>query len=390
MSLTAPKNTLAYQRKGRPLALHRSLANLPVTGSILPMKQFASTYGTSAKPEVEALWFYMANHAVKEVEFRFDPDEPLPDPVLKLLELYNAKCSVIAARAFYYLLLITCRESRHCKSKSDYQPHMQASWGAAATNAFIHGYPDQNSISAVTNVFDTHASAATLAQVTEVVRYSFYQPGAYNGGYGGKAWGKVSDCLCAYVTGEYSAEMMLDTVWTLCHNNGPIFNKGMLYDMYSGALVEILDVQRSGQIPQIVISKQSGTKTADYVKTDMREFCKQVHELFPDAEAFHPDAKVDWHAVEALGSNHKYSQYKGGGAAAGTIKVDGTVKSPSHKPKMGGGYPSPGHIPSGSLTADASISSSKGGSTNEIYALAKHAGMTFKKKSVRPAKKEPA
>ena len=58
------------------------------------------------------------------------------------------------------------------------------------------------------------------------MRWQFYNS-KWNGGYGGKKWGIVTDCLVRFVFGEFYAEMMLDTVWTLSHNNGPIFNKGI-------------------------------------------------------------------------------------------------------------------------------------------------------------------
>jgi hypothetical protein len=45
---------------------------------------------------------------------------------------------------------------------------------------------------------------------------------------------------------------MLDTGFALCHNNGPIFNKGLVYTGYSGEIRTMLDVQRAGQIPQLV------------------------------------------------------------------------------------------------------------------------------------------
>ena len=62
----------------------------------------------------------------------------------------------------------------------------------------------------------------------------------------------MTDCLVRFVSGEFSAEMMLDTVWTLAHNGGPIFNKGQFYACTANAL-RILDVQRSGQIPEAVL-----------------------------------------------------------------------------------------------------------------------------------------
>jgi hypothetical protein len=377
MSLTAPKDTLAYQRKGRPLALHRDLSQLSVVATCAPMHQFEGSHG-SAKPETEALWFYLTNHAVHEIEQRFDPDEPLPPQVLAFLEDYNKRNSIIAARAFYYLLLITCRESRHCNVKSSLKPQIEASWGHQAWDGLNH-YPDHASVTAVTNVFKTYTTHCTLAQVTEAVRYSFYAKGAYSGGFGGPKWGKISDCLISYLTGETSAEMMLDTVWTLCHNGGPIFNKGMLYSHNGSSLNEILDVQRSGQIPQLVQTAQPGIASKSLVTAQMRDYASKVAALFPDSEAFKPEgqAHVDWHAVEALGGLGTYGKYKPGGAGPGTIPVGpgGKIKPPK-LPGHGGEHIShgPGH-----LGADASLT--VGADAKLFFSLAGHAGLAFKKKT---------
>lgn len=376
MSVSAPKNTLAYQRKGRPLALKRNLGDLPVTGTIAPMKQFASMYGSKNKPETEALWFYMANHAVHEIEMRFDPEEPLSPEIVSVLDDYNKRASVIAARAFYYLLLITCRESRHCKKKSEIKPHVTNSWGADAMKGIEH-YPDHADIGAVCSVFQQHTPTSNLRQITESVRYSFYTPGAYHSGYGGKAWGKVSDCLVAYVNGDYTAEMMLDTVWTLCHNNGPIFNKGMLYATHGSSLTEILDVQRSGQIPQLVMTGQQ-VASKSYVTSEMVDFAHRIAKLFPDSEAFRADALVDWHKVEALGAVHKYGQYKSGGAAN-----TGSYKTPS-KPKSHSLSDAADEYigsHSGGLQAGDSIHATALGSDKEMFKLSQHPKMQFKKKT---------
>lgn len=371
MSVSAPKNTLAYHRKGRPLALKRNLGGLPVVGTINPMKQFASQYGKSASPESEAIWFYMANHAVSEIEMRFDPDEPLPAPVVDVLNEYNKLASAIAARAFYYLLLITCRESRHCKKKAEIAPHVSKSWGAEAMKGIEH-YPDHADISAVCNVFTSYTPNATLQQITEAVRYSFYTPGGYHGGYGGKAWGKVSDCLVSYVNGEYTAEMMLDTVWTLCHNNGPIFNKGMLYGMYGSYITEILDIQRSGQIPQLVLTSQSvGSKS--HVKPDMVQYAEKIAALFPDSEAFKTGALIDWHKVEALGSVKKYGQYKDGGAAnTGGYKPKKPSPSYSDDDHYTGSYAT-------GLKAGDAIHALAVGTDKDVFKLSQSPKMQFKK-----------
>lgn len=383
MSVNAPKNTLAYQRKGRPLALQRDLSDASIVDVSQRMKKYANGVDTTVKPETEALWFYLLNHAVSEIELRYDPDEPLPPKALQVLEVYNDRAAQIAVRAFYYLLLITCRESRHCHTKSAVAAQCLAQWGPDAGSALNH-YPDTAAVANVAAVFEGVGKACTLRQITEVVRASFYYPGAYGGGYGGPAWGAVSDCLVAYVSGHYSAEMMADTVWTLCHNNGPIFNKGMLYGMYDSTLKEILDVQRSGQIPQLINAK--GKKkygSLKHVDPAMQNFVKLLREAVPDSVAF-STSDVDWNVVHQLGSLNQYSAY-GATAPHKSIKPPkGQVGKPgSGLGKTSSGFAGTAPTPKAAQTLDSPMSSVPASvyADKKNFALGHHAKLTYVKVS---------
>jgi hypothetical protein len=101
------------------------------------------------------------------------------------------------------------------------------------------------------------------------------------------------------VYGEFTPEMFGDTAFTLAHNNGPMFNKGMLYSNYSSEFKKILDVQRSGQIPQYLSEK---VFIGDVVPTYMAEAVV----VFP-AEL---TGTVDWYKVEALGALGNYALLK--------------------------------------------------------------------------------
>lgn len=46
-----------------------------------------------------------------------------------------------------------------------------------------------------------------------------------HGGYGGKKWGAVAECTKDRMSGRITPAQWLDRVFTLCHNNGSIFNK---------------------------------------------------------------------------------------------------------------------------------------------------------------------
>ncbi|WP_266032641.1 hypothetical protein [Brucella intermedia] len=303
MALTDPKNTLAYHQS-RVLTSNRDMSNVPVHMVSAALKKFkAADTASNTVPEKEALWFYGMNHGVALISSRYDPLQPLEKWDLEWVEAYHSRMVPMAMRAFYYLLVICTREARHNKSLSADVPKMVAKFGDATAKWFKmsggEGSIHEKLVSSPPNT--------TIGNFVECIRWQFYNS-IWNGGYGGKKWGQVTDCLARFVNGEFTAEMMLDTIWTLSHNNGPIFNKGHFYSMYSHTLMRILDVQRSGQIPEAVMDDAQISKFADKQMVGM---FKQLKERFPEDIGDY----VDWYVVEALGSVHKYPSEK-------TVQVD--------------------------------------------------------------------
>jgi hypothetical protein len=305
VSVTAPKNTLLYQRKGRPLVMKRDIGSLPITEVSNKIKAFEAKWGEDFYPETEAIQFYLANHAMAELEFRFEPEEPLPVWATAICDEYHSSCSQIAARAFYYLLLITAREARHNHTKENMKATIAAKFGGPAAEMLQH-YIDDNSVECVTNVFDNYGTGATLGQIAQSLVLTFYE-GSFGSSFGGPAWGNVADCMTNFVLGRYSAEMMLDTVWTLQHNGGPIFNKSMLYECYDTyALQMVLDVQRAGQIPRLVLNQTGKLAAENFINEGARAFAKRVREAMPDS-IFGDTRPVNFADVEALGALGSYA-----------------------------------------------------------------------------------
>jgi hypothetical protein len=308
LSVAAPKNTLAYQLKGRPLIMKRDLSGVPIQSVAACIRQFHKQFGGNVAPETEAIMFYLANHAMKELAFKFDVLEPLPEWAVKVCDEYHRVSALISARAFYYMLMITAREARHngTKHSSDWKQKVEKQFGKGPMMALLH-YPDDNNVSTVTNVFDQYANGSSLGDVCRSIVYTHYE-GSFHGGYGGPKWGNVSDCMTAFVTGQYTAEMMLDTVWTLVHNGGPIFNKGMLYDCYNtAALQQVLDIQRAGQIPRLVLAPHGNNLVAaeQYVKAGAKNFALQFIDNMGETADFRKEP-VDFAQVQALGAVGSY------------------------------------------------------------------------------------
>lgn len=284
-------DTISYH-KARPLQSNIDLSEASlrhVTGGYASMKARLTAHdgGVMAKPEADALWFYVQQHAMGLVERNVDNDEPL-GKYTEFVEQYHAKAQLKTLRMFYYLLLICTRESRHMKS------------GAGKTKVynkypnivdFHNTYVQDQSHDAAVNAILENAPDVTLGEYTQFLVDAFTFP-AYNSGYGGKAWKSVAKPLNQFVKGEISAEILMDTAFTLAHNNGPIFNKGMLFKNYSGSnLIKILDVQRSGQIPQLIAHHYS--EFNQFINTEMQQYVENFSKL---DSGF--GGRVDWTQVK--------------------------------------------------------------------------------------------
>jgi len=295
MSITDPRETLAYHL-ARPLVVGRDMSAVPTAATVAALQDFRNAdQNPSTVPEAEALCFYALNHGMAAIRQRRAVHEPLGAD-LAFVEAYHRLVGPRAVRAFYYLFLICSRESRHVHNSATLNQLLVGKFGQAAAdfNLKIKG---ASSLAAVNALLDTPPDLP-LGTFVNSLRAVFYQ-GKFSNGYGGPAWGMIADCLCRFVAGEISAEMMLDTVWTLNHNNGAIFNKQMFYANSTARLMRILDVQRSGQVPAMVLHDQ-GIKS--FVSAELKDWMLWLRQHHPEAVPPY----VDWFVVEALGAKSSY------------------------------------------------------------------------------------
>jgi len=289
------QDTLALQLN-RPMTSNNDIGHVVVNDVITHLNEYLKNV-ILVSPEKEAIMFYLNNHILSVVQSTTGIDEPLEDK-LKLITYYQSELSKASVRMFYYLLLICTRESRHVYGSFKWDNAIKK-YGLPSID-FTKSIADESSSGAVTR-FRESGLVASLGDYTGHLVNLFFT-GGFSGGYGGEAWGKVAEVLHKFVTGEYTAEMMMDTAFTLCHNNGPIFNKGMLYTGYdSYEIVKILDVQRSGQIPQLVANKESPFITNDHIQAG-GDACHILGACL--------SGHVDWFMVEDLGSMQKYPDKK--------------------------------------------------------------------------------
>jgi hypothetical protein len=252
-----------------------------------------------AYAEREALAFYMFNHLFWAISQKRAAMEVLSPDELKLARGYDMVGSRVAKRLFYYTLLIISREARHLHNTGNIYPALKTKYGAefVAFHKLL-----SHSGGGVVEKFQDSPPMMPLGDYVAGIADLFYN-GSFSHGYGGKPWGDIAETLRKVVYGETSFEMFADTAFTLCHNGGPMFNKGMLYHMYEAApLYKILDVQRSGQIPELVRERGVGP----HVTTELISAMKDFMEGFPNESG----EFVDWFRVEAAGALHKYPKEK--------------------------------------------------------------------------------
>ena len=298
MAITDPQDTLAFHQS-RILSRHVDNSQVSCKLVAKAMNAYAAASHKDACPESEALWFYAMNHGVALISAKKAPLEPLSKWELQFVDAYYTRLADKAARAFYYLVRICTRESRHNKSFGTAIPKITAMFGQEVGDFFqgVKGGED-----GIANAFSKNPPNAPIGQYVKAMEWMFNNC-SWSSGYGGKKWGLVNNCLTRYVTGEFSAEMMLDTIWTLSHNNGPIFNKGWLYTMYTHDIMRLLDVQRSGQIPTACLTDP---KLMKFVEGDLLGYMQGLKKFFPADVGDY----VDWEVVESLGSVHKYPNEK--------------------------------------------------------------------------------
>ena len=297
MAVTDPDDTLAFHLS-RPLSATRDMRGIPVKHVAQKIAEFMK-YDDAPEtvPEAEALWFYAMNHGMAEVRKAKALYEPL-GALLPFVEDYYRELSPKAVRAFYYLMLICTREARHMHKGTGLEQKMKQQFGAAAWE-WTQGAISETEIQ---KKLLNNPPAMTIGDYVGALRMVFYE-GNFSSSYGGPAWGAVTDCLHRFVLGEFSAEMMLDNVWTLAHNNGPIFNKGHIYKCYTSHIYKVLDVQASGQMHEFILTDKVGQVFAPLKLVAHSNWVKST---FPEAVGEY----VDWYMVEALGSKHKYVDEK--------------------------------------------------------------------------------
>lgn len=300
--------TLA-QHKARVFTQQVDLSGVAMNSFAIPVKM-SHQKGDTVRPEHEAIRFYLQNHIVSMISQIREPDEVLPPEEDELVRDYYVAQYQSATRLVHYLFLICSREVRHCHNKNDVLSKLPGTPEAvAAYGKFLSNLPGDSSGAAKYAADYNYPDGYTLGDYAAHTEAAFFK-GKYSSSFGGKKWGVIAKVLRQFVHGEISAEMLMDTAFTLQHNTCSIFNKGMLYaHQDEAALLKILDAQRAGMIPEYV---KGGNK---FTPPDCTAWLAKAEKVVGSF-----GTTVDWGKVKAAGGVGNHSNDDD--PAPATSKVD--------------------------------------------------------------------
>lgn len=293
-------STLAFHKK-RPVLVARDFTDswFPDIAT-LAIQSIKSN--PTISPDEQAATFYYLNHALSLVASKVDSFSPLGKYSF-VTDVYFEHVPEAAKRMLQYLILICSREARHVKATATFWKKLEDQFGPVVRLFFenINGSGYHGVIDRLKN----DPPQVKFGLYTSALEFVFFK-GKFHGGYGGPKWGEVAKCLRRCVHGETSPEIMLDTGFTLAHNNGPIFNKSMLYTGYTEELRTLLDVQRAGMLPQLINDSIQGM---DYLtQIDMHIPILQ-HEKLLSLFGSPFDQHLDWAEVKTLGALTNMQSY---------------------------------------------------------------------------------
>lgn len=288
MGITSPVNTLRFAL-ARPLSVTRRTWDAPL-GEVLARVQDFREEETAVAPEIAALEFYLLNHVVGLVRQRKDLDASLGG-LEYVVNTYYRNVARTAVRMFSYLLLICNSEARHAVNHpSNFWQAMKETFSpdVAKYHEGLQEFDSNSDRAVVANYLLGYYPKIRVGAFIASLCWVFEQA-TWGSSFGGKKWAAVTRLLRRLVAGKLTPEQMIDQAFNLTHNTGPIFDKGMgLFDKSKSRLLEILDIQAAGQIPQLVWS-ESNTHTN--AVRDLHSLC--VERM--GAEQL--TGQVDWEAV---------------------------------------------------------------------------------------------
>ena len=317
------QNTVAYY-KSRPFLTCMRFADAPAA----PLLEQALKEVQSGKKECigeSANDFYLLNHAFSLIVAGNAPAAPLSAEQGQLAELYLRRAGHIGRRMFLDLVGLLCTQASistpdafHIDSVADAygagagEIALAASQNPSGLNQWMPG--DKKSvaktIAAIMEAAERHDATVdqAISSLTDIVDWNKRKL-AY-----GPLWRDVGGAALAFSRGNKPLEVIADNLFSYCHCSGSFFEKGALFSPVGARLFELLDVQRSGQVPQLCnqgfgLSGSAAAKEALALgrKCFPEVFCAKldrsiVKHVTQNELTFHNKYKQSWNAAVAGGA----------------------------------------------------------------------------------------
>lgn len=267
-----PQNTM-LTFAANPMFDPVDMSTLPVSHLAQEIEKFkASQKGNMASPEGDALTFYFMNHAFHVLKSRFNDMQTLPPEMAEVADMHIRNTNLVAKRLFCYSIMIALEEARFIPGQDqEFYSYLDQSFGKEFSDYAEGNFRKPASL---TGFGELSMTCGEYARAMMCV-FSF---GRWQSGFGGKGWVPIAALASQCVHGSISFEGFADQAFSLCHNNGSMFNKGHLYKHYSHFIYDILDIQDSGQIPQWIASNPK----SEYVSPELRRAHDLMSKFFPD------------------------------------------------------------------------------------------------------------
>lgn len=264
-----PQNTILTYA-ANPLFDKMDFGSLPVSALADEIKAFQAANKGRPAPETDALTFYFMNHAFHVMKSRFNPIEPLSAEMSQVAQMHIKATNEVAKRLFFYSTIICVEEARYLPSQDEsFFDHMEQNFGWEFRDYVAKGFRgDLTDFGKLDMTCGQYATA-----MMSVFAFGKWQPG-----FGGRGWAPIASLVSDCLNGHLSFEGFADQAFSLCHNNGSMFNKGHLYGCYTPFIYEILDIQDSGQIPQWIASNSS----SHFVSREIKKAHEIMSRHFPD------------------------------------------------------------------------------------------------------------
>ena len=266
------QGTVAFY-KSRPFMQERNFAESPSAHLLLQLLMELKQTNKECIGS-SAFDFYLMNHGFSLIVAANAPHAQLPHEQQEFAELYLKRGGHIGRRMFLDLVGLLCTLASSATPDPFHIESVEDTYGPAA-GAIIRAAVDQPSglnswmpgnqsavIKTVTGIYEAAVETGatidqTIAALTDILDWNKRKL-AY-----GPMWRDVGNASLAFCRGKKSLEVITDSLFSYCHCSGSFFEKGALFAPVGQILFGLLDVQRSGQVPQLAHKGHALLKSAD-------------------------------------------------------------------------------------------------------------------------------